>query len=253
MPAAQTDAGELRGAQRFADPGSRAATSWCRRGTRAACRCSISPTRRTPVEIAFFDRGPIDAKQLVIGRLLVDVLVQRQHLRLGDRARHRHLQAEAERVPDAERDRRGDAGAASTSSTRSSRRRSRWPASSPVALAYVDQLTRSKAIQPERARAVKTALDQRRQRAHRQRASAAARRSSSSTRWRGSSRRRRGRRVGARSARVPRAGGDAQGRAARSCAGEGRATLKGSPDTPVYTGAGCADVLQTSLTLPAGL
>ena len=34
-----------------------------------------------------------------------------------------------------------------------------WPAASAVALAYVDQLTRSKAIQPERARAVKTALD----------------------------------------------------------------------------------------------
>jgi len=34
-----------------------------------------------------------------------------------------------------------------------------WPASSMVALAYVDQLTRSRAIQPERARAVKAALD----------------------------------------------------------------------------------------------
>jgi len=34
-----------------------------------------------------------------------------------------------------------------------------WPASSAVALAYVDQLTRSKGLQPERARAVKTALD----------------------------------------------------------------------------------------------
>ena len=34
-----------------------------------------------------------------------------------------------------------------------------WPAASVVALAYVDQLTRSKGIAAERARAVKTALD----------------------------------------------------------------------------------------------
>jgi hypothetical protein len=34
-----------------------------------------------------------------------------------------------------------------------------WPASAPVALAYVDQLTRSHAIQPERVRAIRTALD----------------------------------------------------------------------------------------------
>jgi len=34
-----------------------------------------------------------------------------------------------------------------------------WPASTPVALAYVDQLTRSKSIQPDRARAVRTALE----------------------------------------------------------------------------------------------
>jgi hypothetical protein len=34
-----------------------------------------------------------------------------------------------------------------------------WPASTPVALAYIDQLTRTKGIQPERARAVKSALE----------------------------------------------------------------------------------------------
>ena len=34
-----------------------------------------------------------------------------------------------------------------------------WPATSVVALAYVDQLTRSRAIQPDRARAVKAALE----------------------------------------------------------------------------------------------
>ena len=63
-----------------------------------------------PVEIAFFDRGPIDAKAPALGRVLVGVLVQRPHLRLRDRARHRRVQAEAERVPVAERDRRREAG-----------------------------------------------------------------------------------------------------------------------------------------------
>ena len=63
-----------------------------------------------PVEIAFFDRGPIDAKQLITRRLLVGLLVQRAHLRRGDRARARRVQADAERVSVAERDRRRDAG-----------------------------------------------------------------------------------------------------------------------------------------------
>ena len=61
-----------------------------------------------PVEIAFFDRGPIDAEEPGRRRLLVDLLVQRPHLRVRDRARHRHLQADAERAPVAERDRRGE-------------------------------------------------------------------------------------------------------------------------------------------------
>ena len=34
-----------------------------------------------------------------------------------------------------------------------------WPATAVVARAYLDQLTRSKVIEPERARAVRTALD----------------------------------------------------------------------------------------------
>jgi hypothetical protein len=34
-----------------------------------------------------------------------------------------------------------------------------WPASTPVALAYVDQLTRSKALTADRLRAVKSALE----------------------------------------------------------------------------------------------
>ena len=112
----------------------RDATSWSRRGIRAASRCSISPTRRTPVEIAFFDRGPIDAKQLILGGLLVGVLVQRPDLRLRDRARDRRVQAEAERVSLAERDRRREhdpirgAQHAGTDAVRRGRRASWWRA-----------------------------------------------------------------------------------------------------------------------------
>ena len=75
-----------------------------------------------PVEIAFFDRGPIDAQAAHHRRLLVDLLVQRPHLRLGDRARPRRVQADAERAPVAERDRRRDARSGRASSTRSSSR-----------------------------------------------------------------------------------------------------------------------------------
>ena len=89
-----------------------------------------------PVEIAFFDRGPLDAKQPDHRRLLVDLLVQRPHLRHRDRPRPRRLQADAERASVAERDRRGAARSRRPSSTRSSSRRSSWPASSVVARAY---------------------------------------------------------------------------------------------------------------------
>ena len=97
-----------------------------------------------PVEIAFFDRGPIDAQAADHGRVLVDLLVQRLHLRHRDRPRRRRLQADAERV--------------SCRRTRSTPRRSvqvdrvQCAAaaeghlagdSSVVARAYLDQLTRT--------------------------------------------------------------------------------------------------------------
>ena len=67
MPAPQTEHGELRRAQRLADPGARPRHHGAGAGIRAASRCSTSPIRRNPVEIAFFDRGPLDAKNLIIG------------------------------------------------------------------------------------------------------------------------------------------------------------------------------------------
>ncbi len=48
-----------------------------------------------PVEIAYFDRGPVDAHPHARRRLLVDLLVQRPHLRFGDHARPRRLPAAA--------------------------------------------------------------------------------------------------------------------------------------------------------------
>ena len=71
----------------------RDATSWSSPGIRAASRCGISRTRRRPSRSPIFDRGPIDAEELVGRRLLVVVLVRRPHLRHGDRARPRRVRA----------------------------------------------------------------------------------------------------------------------------------------------------------------
>ena len=48
-----------------------------------------------PYEIAYFDRGPLDPKNAHSRRRLVGVLVQRLHLRLGDRPRRGRLQTGA--------------------------------------------------------------------------------------------------------------------------------------------------------------
>ena len=111
-----------------------------------------------PVEIAFFDRGPVDAKELHSGGYWsaywyngaiygseiargIDVfkLKPSEHLSQNEidaaavvRVEELNTQQQAKTV---------------------------WPASSVVALAYVDQLTRSRSMQPERARAVKTVLE----------------------------------------------------------------------------------------------
>ena len=111
-----------------------------------------------PVEIAFFDRGPIDAKHLITGGYWstywyngniygseiargIDVfsLTPSEHLSQNEidaammvRVEELNTQQQTRVV---------------------------WPPSAAVARAYVDQLTRSHGIQPERARAVRTALD----------------------------------------------------------------------------------------------
>ena len=59
MPAVQTTARELRRAQLLDHPGARTATSSSRPGTRAASSIIDFTDTANPVEIAFFDRGPI--------------------------------------------------------------------------------------------------------------------------------------------------------------------------------------------------
>jgi hypothetical protein len=111
-----------------------------------------------PVEIAFFDRGPIDGSRLVSGgywsaywyngqiygseiargidvfRLKPSEYLSQNEIDAATLIRNEELNTQQQ-----------------TKIT--------WPASTPVALAYVDQLTRSRGIQPDRARAVKTALE----------------------------------------------------------------------------------------------
>jgi hypothetical protein len=111
-----------------------------------------------PVEIAFFDRGPIDAKQLLTGGYWstywyngyiygteiargVDIfkLTPSEHLSQSEidaAAQVRMGEFNAQQQP-----------------------RVTWPPTPVVARAYLDQLTRSQAIQPQRAAAVKAALD----------------------------------------------------------------------------------------------
>ena len=111
-----------------------------------------------PFEIAYFDRGPLDAKQLITGGhwstywyngyiygaeiargLDVFRLTPGEHLSQNEidaAAAVRVAAFNAQQQP-----------------------RASWPASPVVARAYVDQLTRSRSIQPDRAAAVKAALD----------------------------------------------------------------------------------------------
>ena len=63
-----------------------------------------------PVEIAFFDRGPLDATQLITGGYWSTYWYNGQHLRHRDRPRDRRVQADAQRASFAERDRRREAG-----------------------------------------------------------------------------------------------------------------------------------------------
>jgi hypothetical protein len=111
-----------------------------------------------PVEIAFYDRGPIDPTKLITGgywsaywyngqiygseiargldvfRLLPSEYVSANEIEAASEVRFTEVNVQEQR-------------------------RATWPASSAVARSYLDQLTRANAIQPARATAVKAAIE----------------------------------------------------------------------------------------------
>ena len=110
-----------------------------------------------PFEIAFFDRGPVDAKQLITagywstywynGYIYAAEIARGLdifRLTPGEYLSHNEIEAATQvRVREFNAQQQP---------------RLAWPATSTVARAYLDQLTRSKGISPERVHAVNTAL-----------------------------------------------------------------------------------------------
>ena len=111
-----------------------------------------------PVEIAFFDRGPIDGKQLVSGGYWSAYWYNGQ-IYGSEIARGLDVfkLKPSEHLSQAEI----DAATLVRSEETNTQLQTKivWPASAPVAMAYVDQLTRAKSLAPDRARAVKTAFE----------------------------------------------------------------------------------------------
>ena len=106
-----------------------------------------------PVEIAFFDRGPIDAKQLITGGYW-STYWYNGDIYGSEIARGIDVfQLTPSEYPVAERDRRGDDGPDRGAQHAAADRRSSGRRASVVARAYVDQLTRSKAFSRSGARA----------------------------------------------------------------------------------------------------
>jgi hypothetical protein len=111
-----------------------------------------------PVEIAFFDRGPIDAKQLVTGGYW-SAYWYNGHVYGAEIARG----IDVFRLTPSDQLSRNeiDAAVQVRAEVFNAQQQPRvvWPATTVVARAYLDQLTRGEAIPPDRASAVKEALD----------------------------------------------------------------------------------------------
>jgi hypothetical protein len=111
-----------------------------------------------PVEIAFFDRGPIDPKVLITGgywsTYWYNGAIYGSEIARG---------IDVFRLKPSEFLTQNEIDAAALVRTEELNTQEQtkvvWPATSVVALAYLDQLARTRGIQPERARAVKAALD----------------------------------------------------------------------------------------------
>jgi hypothetical protein len=111
-----------------------------------------------PVEIAYFDRGPIDDKKLITAGYW-SAYWYNGHIYGAEIARG----IDVFRLTPGAQLSQNEIDAAmlvrSTEFNVQDQTKASWPSGSVVAKAYVDQLTRSKAIQPERAQALTTALD----------------------------------------------------------------------------------------------
>ena len=111
-----------------------------------------------PVEIAFFDRGPVDEKQLVTGGYW-STYWYNGYIYGTEIARG----IDIFRLTPSEYLSRNEIEAATLAQLQDfnpqHQTRVTWPATAATARAYIDQLTRSKAIQPARAGAVSDALE----------------------------------------------------------------------------------------------
>jgi hypothetical protein len=111
-----------------------------------------------PVEIAFFDRGPVDAKELHSGgywsAYWYNGAIYGSEIARG---------IDVFKLKPSEFLTQNEIDAASLvhADELNTQQQSKivWPAATAVALAYIDQLTRTEAVQPERAQAVRTSLD----------------------------------------------------------------------------------------------
>jgi hypothetical protein len=110
-----------------------------------------------PVEIAFFDRGPLDARQLFTGGYW-STYWYNGHIYGSEIARG----LDVFKLTPSDYLSQNEIDAASqvrsTEFNPQLQPRIVWPATAVVALAYVDQLTRSKGIEAERARTLTAAL-----------------------------------------------------------------------------------------------
>jgi hypothetical protein len=111
-----------------------------------------------PIEIAFFDRGPLDTKDLILGGYWSAYWYNGQ-IYASEIARgidvFRLIPSEWLSKNEIEAARQASAADLNVQQ----QHRVTWPASSVVALAYVDQLTRNRAIQPARADTIRTTLE----------------------------------------------------------------------------------------------
>ena len=135
-----------------------AATSWCRPGIRAASRWWISPTPRIPIEIAYFDRGPMDGTRRALGgkwsvywyngyiygseiargvdvfKLVPNKFITQNEIDASNQVHFDELNVQ-------------------------NQPKITWPANFVVARAYLDQLARSNALPAQRIAALNAAID----------------------------------------------------------------------------------------------